>query len=290
MKQARPLLAGVALRLAVLPSSVQASAKYSPQFPVRIRAIIEKFDKSMLTVKTEKGGELALEVTTKTNISSVDMRQLTDIKPNDFVGVTAVKGTDGKLHATEVHIFPEGMRGFGVGRRGDPERSVTNATARVVCGAQNGREPHPHRGLLLVTRTAGSQHGFTCLSVNRSAPTSLPCGRVFPADLMELSIRSPAVTAKHRHRYDAGSDAEDETGRQNHSASPIDGAEASSALISFANSIRTCSITVGQSPIVACRNTFALGYHGLSSRPCNQRQSWGRAHKTQTGTPTVPAA
>ena len=139
MKQARPLLAGVALRLAVLPSSVQASAKYSPQFPVRIRAIIEKFDKSTLTVKTEKGGELTLEVTTKTNISSVDMRQLTDIKPNDFVGVTAVKGTDGKLHATEVHIFPEGMRGFGVGRRGDPERSVTNATVVGVVDSSDGK-------------------------------------------------------------------------------------------------------------------------------------------------------
>jgi hypothetical protein len=139
MKQARPLLAGVALMLAVLPSSAQASAKYSPQFPVRIRAIIEKFDKSMLTVKTEKGGELTLEVTTKTNISSVDMRQLTDIKPNDFVGVTAIKGTDGKLHATEVHIFPEGMRGFGVGRRGDPERSVTNATVVGVVDSSDGK-------------------------------------------------------------------------------------------------------------------------------------------------------
>jgi hypothetical protein len=139
MKQARAFLAGAALMLAVLPSGVQASAKFSPQFPVRIRAIIEKFDKSMLTVKTEKGGELNLEVTPKTNISGVDLRQLTDIKPNDFVGVTAIKGTDGKLHATEVHIFPEAMRGFGVGRRGAPERSVTNATVVGMVDSSDGK-------------------------------------------------------------------------------------------------------------------------------------------------------
>jgi len=139
MKQARPFLAGAALMLAVLPSGVQASTKYSPQFPVRIHASIEKFDKSMLTVKTEKGGELTLEVTPKTSISSVDMRQLTDIKPNDFVGVTAIKGTDGKLHATEVHIFPEGMRGFGAGRRGGPERSETNATVVGMVDSAGGK-------------------------------------------------------------------------------------------------------------------------------------------------------
>ena len=138
MKQARPFLAGAALMLAVLPS-VQASTKYSPKFPVRIRASIEKFDKSMLTVKTEKGSELTLEVTPKTSISSVDMRELTDIKPNDFVGVTAIKGTDGKLHATEIHIFPEAMRGFGAGRRGGPERSETNATVVGMVDSSDGK-------------------------------------------------------------------------------------------------------------------------------------------------------
>ena len=139
MKQTRAFLAGAALLLAVLPSGVRASAKYSAQFPVRIRAIIEKFDDSRLTVKTEKGGELTLQVTPKTNIASIDMRQLIDIKPNDFVGVTAIKGTDGKLHATEVHIFPEGMRGFGVGHRGGPERNVTNATVVGMVDSSDGK-------------------------------------------------------------------------------------------------------------------------------------------------------
>ena len=138
MKHARPFLAA-ALMLAVLASGIQASTKYSPRFPVRIRAIIEKFDKNMLTVKPEKGGELTLEVTPKTNISTVDARQLTDIKPNDFVGVTAIKETDGKLHATEVHIFSEAMRGFGAGRRGGPERSVTNATVVDMADSPDGK-------------------------------------------------------------------------------------------------------------------------------------------------------
>lgn len=139
MKQARSLLAVAALMLVVAPSGAQASAKSSPRMPVRIRATIEKFDKNLLTVKTEKGGELTLEVTPKTNISGVDARRLTDIKPQDFIGVTASKGTDQKFHATEVHVFPDAMRGAGEGHYEGAERSVTNATVAAMVNSSDGK-------------------------------------------------------------------------------------------------------------------------------------------------------
>ncbi len=138
MKQARSLLAVAALMLAAAPSGAQASAKASPRMPVRIRATIEKLDKKMLTVKTDKGGELTLELTAKTSISGVDARRLTDIKPFDFIGVTASRGTDQKLHATEVHIFPAAMRGVGEGRYGGAERSMTNATVAAMVDSSDG--------------------------------------------------------------------------------------------------------------------------------------------------------
>lgn len=143
MIQARLFLALAALLLlVVVPSVAQASASAGPRIPVRIRATIEKFDNKMLTVKTEEGDELTLAVTPKTNISGVTARKLTDIKPNDFIGVTAMEGTDKKLHATEVHIFPEAMRGTGEGQHPldkGPESSMTNAAVAGMVDSADGK-------------------------------------------------------------------------------------------------------------------------------------------------------
>ena len=42
---------------------------------------------------------------------------LAAIKPGDFVASGGVKGTDGKIHAVEVRIYPEALRGIGEGQR-----------------------------------------------------------------------------------------------------------------------------------------------------------------------------
>ena len=55
---------------------------------------------------------------------------LADIKPNDFIASAAVRKEDGKLHSTELRIFPEAMRGVGEGQRpmNDPRNQImTNA-------------------------------------------------------------------------------------------------------------------------------------------------------------------
>jgi hypothetical protein len=55
---------------------------------------------------------------------------LADIKPDDFIASAAVHGTDGKLHSTELRIFPAAMRGQGEGQRpmtGPGDRVMTNA-------------------------------------------------------------------------------------------------------------------------------------------------------------------
>lgn len=140
--QARSFLAIAALLLVVMPSVARASASAVPRMPVRIRATIEKFDNKMLTVKTEEGDELTLAVTPKTTISGVTARKLTDIKPNDFIGVTAKEGPDNKFHATEVHIFPEAMRGTGEGRHPldkGPESSMTNAAVAGMVDSADGK-------------------------------------------------------------------------------------------------------------------------------------------------------
>jgi hypothetical protein len=142
MKQARSFLAAAAVTLLAGPAIALASGSQAPHMPVRIRATIEKFDHHILTVSTEKGVELNLEVTPNTNISGVDARKLSDIKAKDFIGVAAMEGPDAKLHATEIHIFPEAMRGAGEGHfpaNKGPGSSMTNAAVVDMADAPDGK-------------------------------------------------------------------------------------------------------------------------------------------------------
>jgi hypothetical protein len=74
---------------------------------------------------------------------------LADIKANDFVASAAMRGVDGKLHSTELRIFPEAMRGVGEGQRpmNDPRnQTMTNATVSgtaIVNGSNTLRVTFP---------------------------------------------------------------------------------------------------------------------------------------------------
>jgi hypothetical protein len=68
--------------------------------------------------------------------------KLSDIKANDFVASAAVRKADGKLHSTELRIFPEAMRGVGEGQRPMNDarsQTMTNATVTgtVLVGGSN---------------------------------------------------------------------------------------------------------------------------------------------------------
>ncbi len=71
-------------------------------------------------------------------ITTVKKAALSDIKAGSYIGSAAVKGKDGKLHALEIHIFPEAMRGAGEGLHpwdAGPDSSMVNATVGEVTGA-----------------------------------------------------------------------------------------------------------------------------------------------------------
>lgn len=105
--------------------------------PARIKGTIEDFAAPVLTVKTTDGKSLVITLLPDARIIAVKKATLADIRPNDFVASAAVLGKDGKLHAEEVRIFPESMRGIGEGQypMDKPERKMTNATVVEVAGA-----------------------------------------------------------------------------------------------------------------------------------------------------------
>jgi hypothetical protein len=126
----KTVFAGAALVLAAGLAFAQAP-------PTRLRGTVEAFDGKSLTLKGEDGKSNSFAVAPNFAVFNNKKATVADIKPGDFVASAAVKGTDGKLHSTEVRIFPEAMRGVGEGQRpmDMPNTMMTNATVTEVVGA-----------------------------------------------------------------------------------------------------------------------------------------------------------
>jgi hypothetical protein len=123
--------------------ALSAAAQNAPEeTPTRIRGTVEKLDGQTLTVKSREGQELTITLAPNFTVSGVVKKNLADIKAGDFVGAASTKGTDGKLHAIEVLIFPEAMRGTGEGERPwdlTPDSLMTNATVSGITAAPQGQ-------------------------------------------------------------------------------------------------------------------------------------------------------
>ena len=124
-------------------------AAWAQDTPVRINGTIIGLAGDRLLVRPSEGDPLDIQLPPGVRIGAVEDRTLASIQPGEFVGSAARHGRDGKLHALEVHIFPESMRGTGEGHRSmeAPEQTMTNATVVDIEGdgvaaAADGRTLH----------------------------------------------------------------------------------------------------------------------------------------------------
>jgi hypothetical protein len=135
------VLVAAAIVLFVAPALAQNTP--APP-PVRIRGVIEKVDGDNLSIKARDGAAIKVAVAATTRIQSLVKKSLADIKVGDFLASTGMKGTDGKIHAIEVRIFPEaqpdGGRQFAWDLSSDSV--MTNATVGTVTQAPQGKLVH----------------------------------------------------------------------------------------------------------------------------------------------------
>jgi hypothetical protein len=135
-----PLAAAAFMALIVVPAFAQAPAGT----PARIRGTIEKLDGHTLTVKTKDGSSATIALADNVGVAYLVKKSLSDIKAGDFLASTGMKGTDGKIHAIEVRIFPkatpDGGRQF-AWDLGD-NSVMTNATVGTVDQTPNGPLVH----------------------------------------------------------------------------------------------------------------------------------------------------
>ena len=134
----KALFASALITLMALPAAAQNTPEGTP---TRIRGTVEKLDGQTLMVKSRDGQQLTIVLAPNFTVSAVVKKSLADIKAGDYVGAAWTKGTDGKLHAIEVLIFPEALRGAGEGERPwdlTPDSLMTNATVAGIASATQG--------------------------------------------------------------------------------------------------------------------------------------------------------
>ncbi|MBV9555294.1 MAG: hypothetical protein JO032_21140 [Alphaproteobacteria bacterium] len=132
-------MAIAAIGLVAMPAMAQNAPATTP---VRVRGTVEKLDGKALTVKARDGQTLTVSLADNFAVAALEKKTLGDVKDNDYIASTGIKGSDGKLHCVELRIFPEAQRGTAEGQfpwDGTPDSTMTNATVTGFAEAAGGK-------------------------------------------------------------------------------------------------------------------------------------------------------
>ena len=111
--------------------------------PERIRGDIVSFKGEILTVHRNSGDTVSVDVKPDVGVSALKAAKLSDAKVGSYVGTPALAGSDGKLTATSMIVFPEAARGTAEGHFPydfGANSTMTNANVVSVVTGTSGRE------------------------------------------------------------------------------------------------------------------------------------------------------
>ena len=131
------------LTAALLSGLLCAAAQAQTAPPVRVRGTIAVLNGNTLTVNSRDGQKLEVALAETYTVATVKNVELGSIAAGAYIGVATKTGTDGKLTALEVLVFPEAMRGRGEGHYAwdlEPGSMMTNGTVKGAVIAASGRE------------------------------------------------------------------------------------------------------------------------------------------------------
>jgi len=129
-------VAGIAVAMAATAGLAQ-----QPQ-ATRIRAMIEKVDGNVLTVKARNGDQLKVTMADNARYAAMIKATLDELKSDTYIGVTSMPQPDGTLKAVAIHIFQPNQRGTGEGHRPwdlTPGSMMTNAAIETTVASADGQ-------------------------------------------------------------------------------------------------------------------------------------------------------
>jgi len=98
------------------PAAANAPATASGAAMTPVRGTIASVSDTTITVTTSTGAQ-SVHIVAPLRVYARTPSDLAHVAPNAFVGITSVAQPDGSQRATEIHIFPEALRGTGEGSR-----------------------------------------------------------------------------------------------------------------------------------------------------------------------------
>jgi hypothetical protein len=107
------------------------------QAPPIIGTVVALHGQTLQVMTQQDQTPVSVALPAKARIIEQQPGTLADVKSGEFIGTTAVQEADGKLHAREIHIFPESMRGTGEGHypMAGPNTTMTNGNVEAVTGS-----------------------------------------------------------------------------------------------------------------------------------------------------------
>jgi hypothetical protein len=128
IRAAKPLLLSSSLVLAVFACNRGADSNHdstqvaqsaqtpNPNAPITLRGAVVSVAANQLALKSDTG-TVTVAMAQPFHLYVRAPSDLSRVKESTFIGVTTVKQPDGSERATEIHIFPEELRGVGEGSR-----------------------------------------------------------------------------------------------------------------------------------------------------------------------------
>jgi hypothetical protein len=153
----------------------------SAQAPVvtRYRGVVEQLSPTKAEIKTRDGKTISVDLT-GTKFVSVTKSDLSEIKPDSYIGTASIPQPDGTQKALEVSVFDASMRGMGDGSYpwdSAPSSTMTNGAVGSLVGAS---------GRTMTVQYKGGEKKIT-------VPEDVPIVHLSPADISKVKVGSHVI-------------------------------------------------------------------------------------------------
>lgn len=110
------------------------------QAPTRVRGTITALDGDVLSLKSRAGQDVKIHLISDAQVVTTKKATMADFKPGSYVGVTSVKGPDGRLVAKRVHALGTQVPAGHMPWDSMPDSLMTNATMENSAQVSGGSE------------------------------------------------------------------------------------------------------------------------------------------------------
>ena len=172
--------------------AAQGAPTSNPDAPIMLRGTVASATANEVVVKTDSG-TTTVKLGQPFHLFVRGPSDISQVKETSFIGVTTVKQPDGSERATEIHVFPEELRGLGQGSRMMTPDTSANASRMTngnvaVSRMSNGNVSRANGSSLVVEYPGGSQ--------NVTVPPNTPVTEFKLTDKTLTSGDQAAVLAK----------------------------------------------------------------------------------------------